>query len=187
MARFSSNDLGEADITTRAVDTVNHAHHEIHDGRMFRACTVDVDADTNDEVTIAFTTPNTTRWIHLVPTMESSVSALWEMLETPTVTVDSGTESTAKNRNRNSPHTSGILSIETVPVAGEFTVNPTVAAAGTVICSWLLGANKTQGTNREETEWVLKQNTTYAFRVTSQVENNRISLTLNWYEHINRD
>jgi len=159
------------------------AHHEIHEGEFYSICAVDSDFGVGENLIIAFQTPDTTDWIHLFFTVDNTAEATFEILEDPTITVDTGTDVIAYNHNRNSANTSGILTIESTPEAGKATLNPTITNDGTILCRELLGAGKVRGgVSRSDNEWVLKQNFIYAVRLSGEIKDGRATLILAWYE-----
>jgi len=178
------------DSSTNSIQTVEYSHHEVHAGAAYSAYVNDLDLDTDDELTIAFTTPDTAKWFHMVATFKSTSSGLAEILEGPTITNGTGTEVAAINHNRNATgHTSGCLSIEASAVAGEYSTNPTITADGLVLIADTIGTGKNKGVSaaRGIEEYILKQDTTYAFRITGLADNGDSSITLNWYEHTDKN
>lgn len=178
--------LDQTESTTNSVQVINYDHAELHDGRAFHCGAIDDDLDAGDTLVIAFKTPNTIRWSHLIPEISNTSGSLYELLEAPTIDVGTGTVGNILNRNRNSLNASGMLSV--AGVANQFTINPTMSDDGLVIDSDLISAGKEKisGASRGEHEWLLKQNTLYALRVTGQADNGKCSINLNWYEHINK-
>jgi hypothetical protein len=153
------------DASTSTMQGIDYPHHEIHSGSAWAIGVNDADLDTADELTIAFTTPDTTKWLHVVAIAANLVPY---------------------NLNRNSATTSGILSIKAIPVANQATLTPTITNDGTAIWTESLGGNKNQGSSAgaaTRDERILKQNTTYAFRLTGVADNGVASIGLHWYEH----
>jgi hypothetical protein len=165
---------------------IDYPHHEIHSGSAWAIGVNDADLDTADELTIAFTTPDTTKWLHVVAIAANSANSTFEILEAPTITNGTGSDLVPYNLNRNSATTSGILSIKAIPVANQATLTPTITNDGTAIWTESLGGNKNQGSSAgaaTRDERILKQNTTYAFRLTGVADNGVASIGLHWYEH----
>ena len=185
--QYSSGVKG-IDASTSALETIDYAHHEVHSGSSYAAFTSNSDLDATDELIIAFKTPNTTKWFHMVAGFKNTSESLAEILEAPTITNGTGTESACINHNRNSIKTSGSLSIEASPTSGEYSVDPTITADGTVIMADTIGTGKNKGLSesRGVSEYVLKQNTIYAFRITGVADNGNAAIILNWYEHTNK-
>lgn len=162
------------DTSTYAANVIQYDHHEIHGGRAFVYCEQNTlgNEGTRD---ILLVTPNTTRWSHLTFGFRSSGEANFVFYE-GTTTSDDGTAVTPMNRNRNSDHTAGMLVYHT----------PTVSAVGTQLCTRHFGAGRTPGEERGISEWVLRQNTKYLIRVTSEAASNDISSAFDWYEHTDK-
>jgi hypothetical protein len=176
------------DSTTMALNTIDYAHHEIHAGSSYEIETNDLDLDTDEALIVAFKTPNVSnKWMHCVAFYGVTGEAIGEILEAPTITVDTGSDLVAFNKNRNSINISDISTIETVPELGKATKNPTITADGTIISNVTIGEgrNRQSGESRDVLEWILKENTIYAFRITSKADNNIVQLSLVWYEHTN--
>lgn len=117
---------------------------------------------------------------HVLYGYQCSQEAKLELYEDAEIVSGSGTPQTIFNSNRQS-------SIETSASAE---INPTVNATGTVISRALFGSEggkKTDlsSTMKRENELVLKDDTTYLFRVynNDDTNNNVISFDLSWYEN----
>jgi hypothetical protein len=170
------------DFVSGSAVTMEVQHYEIHEGRMFIASVNGV-LDTSDTLSISFNTPATGKIIHAVGFADSSLQALIEVLEDPTITVDTGTDVPVFNRNRISTNTSTVSTIETIPELNKMTKDATITADGTVFVSQLLGAGKkVPGQTRDDGEWVLKPASVYSARLTSNEENNLVEIAINWYE-----
>ena len=157
--------------------------HHVSEGKSFKAKTRDPALASAGTKIIAFKTPNSDENIHLVVIPDSSLLATTELLEGPTVTVDTGTPTQWKNRNRKSPNLSGMLSIETAPQVGYFNLDATITADGEVLDTIDTNADKKQlNQNRDFLEWELAPDTVYAVRLTSGATANVVSLELIAYE-----
>lgn len=163
------------DTITRAINTIEYEHHEIHAGSHYFIC--DYDSSIADSETIEFvlTTPNTTSWTHMSLDFSSTLGVSLEVYEGASAIVG-GTSVTAINNNRNSTNTSGMTILK----------DPTSITDGTRIAGFLAGANRTGGFQQRDREIILKQNTTYLFRFTSLANSNAISFCGEWYEHTNK-
>ncbi|MCP3684643.1 MAG: hypothetical protein GY861_18405 [bacterium] len=176
------------DQSTGATNIVEYAHHEIHGGSSYMVGSYDPDLDNGEKIIVAFKTPNTTKWLHLLILVDNSSESTLELLEAPTITNDTGTDLVVYNRNRNSGNTSGALNIKASPAAGFATLGPTITATGTVIEAQMVGSGKEKvgGETRGTSEFVLKQNTIYAIRLTALADNGSANVLLDWYEHTNK-
>lgn len=190
------------DSATRAATTISYEHHEIHSGSSFHAEYSLTTGNADDDVTgILFTTPNTTKWSHMIVTVSASAPAEAIINEGPTL-ADSGDGSDLAvfNRDRNSTKTSTLQSLEDTPTVGSLTsMNETEwtnigVSAGTELEHVFLaaggGPQAVGGTNRGTQEWILDANTTYAVYLQNTgapgVDGNTHYVGLDWYEHTNK-
>jgi hypothetical protein len=178
------------DASTRSLQTIDYAHHEIHGGSCFAAHVYDADFDGAEIISVSFTTPDTTKWLHVVALVGSSTAATFEIGEGSTVTAGSGSAYTVINRNRNSDTTSVVSDLAASPATNTVTLNGTISNIGTVIHGEALGGGKNQaggGGIRDTEEYILKQDTTYSFRLTNgSTDNGVASMQLSWYEHTHK-
>lgn len=183
------------DTATDAVLAIEYEHHEIHGGSSYGTSITQMVSDTNDRTIIAFTTPNTTKWLHVTfEFVATDLAQVW-VWENPTVTDNTGTPQTVINHNRNSCNVTSIIDTSQNPdVAGQATYfNETTASnvsGGTSLFTMIIGTgnknNTGGGETRGEREFILKQNENYAFEVKSlNANDNYHSVLLNWYEHTN--
>ena len=184
------------DDTTGGVVTMDYAHHEVHEGDAF-ACHYHNDVTNVGEMTIiAFNTPDTTKWLHLVTQVSATTAAYFAIYEAADLDLDEGTDLTVYNRNRNSATASTVTSIETSPEAGKATSYDETQAAGATLATTgeihreYIGAgsgnNASGGESRGTHEWILDQGVQYAFvLVSTTADDNTHSIILSWYEHTN--
>ena len=174
------------DAATSSMQVISYPHHEIHSGSSFSVSAEDVDLDEADELSISFTTGAGTKWLHMFAIAANSAACEFEILEAPTITLDTGTDLTPYNRNRNSETLSTMYSIKTVPVVNQATRDATITNDGTVIWLETMGgyknASASAGASSRE-EWVLAPATVYSFRITGIADNGVASIGLHWYEH----
>ena len=185
------------DASTNALETIEYEHHEIHAGSSF-TCHFNNDTTNIGEMTaIAFNTPDTDKWVHLIIEAESTGSAYVALYENPSIDDDEGTQLTIYNRNRNSATTATVTSIETVPVANTATSYNEAQAAGanitttTELARTYIGSGERKsvgGGNRGVQEWVLDQNQQYIAIIVALTNDDATSnLTLDWYEHTDKN
>lgn len=187
------------DNASNALEVIDFEHHEIHAGDSFVAHYSNTVTNIGEMTVIAFNTPDTTKWIHLV--VEYTATALAEalLIEAPSIDVDEGAALLIFNRDRNSAKVSGVSSIETAPVANRATsfnevqaagANITINAANTVSIHHIGGGSGPHGTGGgqiQRDEYILKQNTQYAIILRALNNDDNIhNLHASWYEHINR-
>jgi len=177
------------DSGTRVLETIDYAHHEVHSGSHYFAG-YSAALTSGDVITVGITTPNTTKWDHLLLGFNSADEAYFELLEDVT-SFSGGAAIIAYNNNRNKQieNPSG-----TVLIAGHTGTNLITPTGGTVIYAEYYGeAGATPsrsgagGGNRNDNELILKQNTNYLLRITdTSASGNNSSITLEWYEHTDK-
>lgn len=196
------------DMATRSLQVIDCDHHKIHAGNSFMAHNAQEVTDIGKRSAITFKTPNTTKWAHMVVTIQSTEETVALLLEA--AVIDSGsagepTALTALNRNRNSSVASGFISQHATPVTGDVSVwtEALLQDAGAGDADWAvttetelariaLGASINPvrsfgGISRGTQEIVLKQNTVYMILMTSGTANDNImQITLDWYEHTSK-
>lgn len=167
------------DSSTRAINTIDHVHHEMHDGLHFF---IDGFATIGSGVSKTFTvvTPDTTKWSHMYFDVQSTDQTEMLIYEDSSLGTG-GTATTPINSNRNSAGTS-VLTIKEDQVVG---------TVGVLLSSQSFGATDNPaktigGALARENEVILKQGGTYAFRFTSRAAGNIVSYRGNWYEHTNQ-
>lgn len=169
------NTIG-VDKATRSIQTIDYAHHEIHEGdHYFVKGWMDL---TNAQVfDFLATTPDTLKWAHMLVEFSAEAESHITIYEGTTTSAD-GTAVTAVNRDRNSSNTAGLVVTHT----------PTITGVGTQIASYKMGSSqKTGGTVRANAELILKQNTKYLIRITNDTAlNNWFDYLADWYEHTNK-
>jgi len=192
--------VARLDASTETLQVIDYEHHEIHGGSAFHVGYSETTANSDDDVTaVMFKTPNTSKWIHLTFTVTCSDPAEAIILEGPTLAdAGDGTDKVVLNRNRNSSTTSTVQSLEDTPTVGSVTtMNETewtavgVSAGTELEHEYLAGGSGPQavgGVSRSTQEWVLKQDTIYVFYLQNTGANaNAHSISLDWYEHTDRD
>jgi len=192
MARWGSG-VGEVDdvridASTNTLQTIDYGHHEIHAGSGFHA-EAKAAGGSGTKATITLTTPNTTKWAHVIVSFYSNVEAQVSVGEGATVTAESGTTLPAYNRNRNSGTATTMISEGTTggDAAGALTQGATVSNFGTALVDdRQIGSGREGGETRELGEWVLKQNTIYAFECESQAASSEVRVIIDYYEHTDK-
>ena len=168
-----------ADSVSYAFNTIDYAHHEIHGGSSYAAGTV-TDLASGGTVHLMITTPDTTKWCHLLGgvVVESESTINW--YENPTSPSGGGTI-TPVNRNRNSSTTAGASVVGTVGVLS--------GTAGSLLFGGAVGSGRGEGGEVRATgEWILKQNEDYILEVVNESTGaSWTSVHFNWYEHTNKE
>ncbi len=187
------------DSASGVLGIIDFEHHEIHDGCSFVAHYSQTVSDINDMSVIAFNTPDTPSWIHLVTEFTASALAAVMLVEAPSIDLDEGTDLPVFNRDRNSARISGLSTIETVPELNEVTrfdetqaagANITINAANTVFLHHIGGGTgpfSTGGGQLQRDEYILRRNTQYALVIQSLNNDDNVhNIMASWYEHVNR-
>jgi hypothetical protein len=172
----------EKDPSTNASITIDYVHTENHSGSLFEYSTYDTVVNVAENVDILLTTPNSLKWTHMVFMVACGMHCTFHIYESSTHTA--GAAFTAYSMNRNSANTP-TLALNANAGGGVdgtaiYQENLGVSAAGAV--RYIGG-----GSARSDSEFILKQNTKYLIRVTSQIDLNAVSLTLSWYEHTDKN
>lgn len=182
------------DKATGAPISIDYAHHEIHEGDCFTVIhgVADLGAMTSpdDAITLTFTTPNTSKWAHLVILFNSVGGALCRLREGGSGGASASGAITCKNNDRNSSKTSGLLDI--AAAAGQLSYDAGLDTGGILLVDeYISGATTNQNKGgggaqgADRFEWVLKKNTRYQVSIFS-VATAAASIVLHWYEYANK-
>ena len=191
--------IEKKDRITGADVIITYEHHEVHAGSSFHVSYSVVTANTDDHVTaILFRTPKYGGLCHIIATFTASNPAEAIVNEAPTLGAPTaGSDKVVLNRNRNSAAISSVQSLEATPTVGSVTKanatefgNITLSAGTELEHIYMAGGDGPQavgGVNRGTQEWILKNNTIYAFYLQNTgASANTHSISLDWYEHINK-
>jgi len=183
----SDGNIVTIDQATQSITIIEFEHHMVHEGDSFISDGVDTVMGNGDTLILAFKTPDTTKWPHLVIMGWALARAHVDIIEGPTWNTGTGAQEPTYNRNRNSTTTSTLLEDTTGAFLDNdaLVLNPNGLAGGTVIHHFYFNAKKSGGDlSRGLIELMLKQNTTYAIRLTSYEANNAGQIELDWYEFV---
>ena len=161
--------------STLALNVMNYEHHEIHGGSHFMIADYALNQAAAAEIDFVMTTPDSGKWSHMTVGFSSSDGATLDVYEGASG-VSGGTATTPLNNNRNSSNAS-VLTV---------TKDPTAVTPGTKIAGFIAGGSRESGFAVREREIILKQNTTYLFRITSLANSNDIGFEGEWYEHTDK-
>lgn len=168
------------DPATKALCVTDYSHCEIHSWDHYFYTDYDTDVDTAAPKYYRLTTPNTTKWIHMLIETYSEWVWTWQLFENPTVNA-AGTTATVFNNNRNSSNVAWLV----------VAFDPTSTADWTLIKTWRTWSWTTAPTrqpwgSRSDEEIVLKQNEDYFLKFTPDSNDCKTVLELDWYEHTSR-
>jgi len=167
-------DTGEpTKVDHGALMTIDIVHHEIHEGLHFFGSYSAV-KNAGETLDIHIVTPNSIRRMHLMAEVSAQGSGVM-IWNSGVLTSDNGTALGILNSNRNSSKTTTLLAYHT----------PTVTNAGTTLITKIVGAGGAQklgGSNSQRDEIILKANTKYLLRFTSDGNSNTIAWNFSFYE-----
>jgi hypothetical protein len=174
---LNSDEL-EFDRITRAATVIDYSHHKVHAGDFFSA-SFDTSLGNNDTLFVLMTTPNTTKWSHMLVEANGIFVTETRLYENPTGS-GAGASMTAYNHDRNSATTAG-LTLKKDYVGTAF---------GTLLHrdkgGFTIGQSRGSIQQRSNDEWILKQNEDYLLIIVSSTESNLVQVRLLWYEHTSR-
>ena len=165
----------ELDSVEPVMPTIEFEHHMVHDGQSFTCDDYDSEVDIAAPKYWHIITPNTLARVHIKMTLISDTPGLAEFFENPTTT-GNGVALTIYNNDRNS----------TVATTALIYRDPTVTLDGARLAADLLGTNnpKTRfgGATREQAEWIFKQNEQYLLKFTTDANDARVAVQIEYYE-----
>ena len=178
----SSDDTAQPlrlDKATNTLQIIEYEHHEIHAGSHFFYYDYDNEVDTGAPKYYRLTTPDNTKWIHIVFTLYSEGIGTWYLYENPTVNA-AGTTATTFNSDRNSLTAAGLV----------VAFDATSTADGTPLKIWRTGsgtnaATRAGGEARSSNEIILEQAEDYFLKFVPDSDNAKTKVQFSWYEHIN--
>lgn len=188
------------DSMAHAQNTIDFAHHEIHDGDSFSAYyTVTTAATDAHRSAIYLLTPASIPLLHMIIQFSASFAAIYSICEGVTIDLNEGTNGVAiYNRDRNSAKTSLARDNATAHTANKVTTftEAEIAGAnfttGTIIRTVPVVAGAVPkpagGSSRDAQEYILKKNTPYVFLLTNVGANANVHhILLDWYEQTPRE
>lgn len=165
------------DNVSGTLQTIDFVHHEIHEGNhYFVANWIELDATNTFE--FVYQTPSSTTRSHSIVSIMSTGQVEVDAFEDTIAGVD-GTQVIPFNSERDSTNTSEAI----------IRTDPTITSDGNFLWSMSLGsgtnpANTAGAGVSRDNELVLKTNTKYLVRFTSNTNGNRINYRFDWYEHV---
>jgi hypothetical protein len=167
------------DSTTNATNTVDYAHHEIHAGSTFKVPVCDQLLADDGTLNIMVTTPNTTKWGHMIWDASCGGNAVVRLTKNPTTS--GGSSFTPINKNMNSATASTVTVKTGVTVTDDGTVlDCKIVPGGT-------GGNASGGGAEVRDEWIMEQNQIVLLQVSNIAGSAKpTSLAMEWYEHTNK-
>ncbi len=180
---------GEFDNLFTIPVMIDVSHHEIHEGDSFTCNAIDLTLASAATMSLAFKTPSGTKRVHIFHRFVTLTGGHVEVTEGPTWTNQSGAKQAIYNRKREaSMGSSGMLEDQAQAefvASNNMILEPGSISGGTVIhTSYAFGRkNQFTGANRETDELILKPDTQYTYKFTSDAADNSANMVLDWYEH----
>lgn len=181
---------------TGTLKVIEHMKSAVVCGNAFTCSYSNTVTNVGEMTAIAFNTPDTTTWIHVIATVSSSAGSRFGIYRSPSMDNGEGTELAIYNMNENSTGASVVSSIAATPVVNKATSWNETQAAGANITKTIeilpveLGVGSgpfQQGGQNANFPFVCKQGTQYAFILTANTANDDIhNITLVWDEHVDR-
>ncbi len=188
------DELFPADKLSKTLITITDSHHRIHVGESFTVHAVDETLANTDTIIIVFKTSKGNREVHMFLFFSTLVGGSLELWEGATWDTNSGTATPIINRRRRTnPVTSALLEDKTATplftATGNVLVNPNNLGTGSAISldkqyAWGERGKVGAGFLRDEHEFVLIPNTSYAVVFTAIGASNKAQIHLNWHEVI---
>ena len=169
------------DTTTRTMQTIDYAHHEIHSGSHYVMRTYDTIAK-NGTKEYLIITPDSTAYGHVVTGFNLSTSTtIVEWYEDVTTSAD-GVLSNSRNRRRDAGDNNTLLIYDDPTVTGG-------ATTANLLQTGIFGAGKNSfgGGARDNEEIILLPNKKYLVRFIEQnVSAVDVNFYCDWYEHTDK-
>jgi len=161
------------DEITRAINTIDYAHHEIHSGSHYYMEGFTT-LGSGATMYVKLVTPDTDKYSHFLWEIQSSNILETTLYEDASGGMAGGAVKTPLNNDRNSTNTSGVVITSGVGA-------PTVFGLPISTCRW--GSRQAGSGEKREDELILKRNTTYLREFGSGANGNIICFKASWYEH----
>ena len=169
---FGPGVAGQLAVRNQSMQVLDFIEQCINDGNRYMVGGYATIAS-GGTVDISFQTPDTTKWVHILYRGELSTSATIDFYENVT-NVSGGSALPMINKNRNSANASGSMLL----------INPT-STLGDRIDGFKYGS--AGGQPKRIRKMILKQNTTYLWRIVSQAADNSFSFHGEWDEFVLRN
>ena len=170
--RDNDRNYVSVDAIFNALRVIDASEASLTDGDAF-SLSISAAKDSTETYEVRFQTPNSMTETHMLLDFSGVLETAVALYETTTKTHAAGSALTPVNRNRNSSETSAATVCHTPGGAGD----------GTLIFSETFGAGKKIGGRvRSDSEVILKRNTAYLLRLTSNANNNTVNALMSWYE-----
>jgi len=175
----------KSDGATQDMQMIEHEHAEIHSGDHYEITSVK-DLAINNVLDIRITTPNTTKWIHLVFDIEVESETNLFLHESAIISL-AGTAVPSYNNNRNSVNSAALVfdSITNTTLANA-NLDTDITGATELKSGTIGSGKKSLGSSERRKELILKQNTIYNLRLVATAAG-YINYDFEWYEHTDKN
>lgn len=172
--------IGPTDPISDLPIVIDFPHHQLHEGETYQYSWYGAVNNTSKDFRISVPALTaTTRTPHLLPEFICDATALFYLYEGTTFTAGGVEDTAVYNRNRNSSNTPGTK----IYVSGGTALTPNVLGTN-IWKGWTIAsARAANNFDRATTEWDLKSNTEYLFRVTT-TGNANVLVRFDWYEDL---
>jgi len=181
---IGSTNANGIDSSTQSLNTIMYEHHEIHDGSHYNIRGFASGLTSGVSLNFGLTTPNTSKWTHLV--FEITGTNQTELRGWEGATLSGGTAVTSMNNNRNSTNTYGGTIVSNPVISGSSPTSGTLIEAHS---QGLIGTPPSKaeqnGTADREDEWILKSGTTYLWEIKAAGAN-IVDYAARFYEHTDK-
>jgi hypothetical protein len=169
------------DLTTHALKVISYEHSEAHNQNAYLIVYSALKDDTESfEVRIG--TADTAKRAHMTIHLDAALAATAELWVDTTKTDASGNRLTALNRDFESTNTSVITACHTPGGSQTGTAN-LIQYIGAATAS---GRADVGGSGGSRSEFKLKRNTAYLFKMTSRANGNAMTIMFDWYDHTDK-
>ena len=168
-----------ADGTTSALQTIDYAHHEVHQGRFYRA-EFAYNLANGNTASLAFTPPASGgREMHMSIELHMTAAGTFTWYEDCT-SYAGGTSITPMNHHRNSLNASDATAFQ----SGMTGVTPITRVGGTAILSVNFSVARDVNPSRSNgEEFICKYGSKNVMEFVNSTSANFVQLILEWYEH----
>jgi hypothetical protein len=175
------SDSAAIDSTTNARITTTYPHHEAHGGRAYLAVYGAL-ADNTDAIEVRFQSANSTRLSHMTMHISSALAATVAFWKDTTKTDVGGNRLAAMNRRFDSSNVTGMLNCHTPGGTNTGGADLTMYIGSTSVS----GKTDIGGSAGSRGEFILGQNSAHDILLTSRVDNNALTIELDYYEHTDK-
>jgi hypothetical protein len=184
LSRVSNNHIDES---TRALNTIEYEHHEIHSGSHYHVQSVIALPALNDVLDFTWQMPDNKKWIHWTWEISTEKEVAWYIYEHVVANNPLANTVTPLNNNRNSTNTSGtVMKYELQADLTAANVDTDVTSPAILIASGISGDGQKGGASERHHEMIMKQGWMYCLRAVAGAAG-YINFDMHWYEHTNKE